>query len=653
MSEVKIGVYVCHCGTNIADKVDVARVREFAEKLPGVEVARDYQYMCADPGQELIRRDIREMGINRVVVASCSPRMHEPTFRQVLESAGLNGYLFEMANIREHCSWVTEESELATHKAKALVAAAVRRVRFHEPLEDRYVEVNQSALVVGGGIAGIEAALKIAKAGKRVWLVEREPSIGGKMAGLDKTFPTLDCSACILTPKMVEAAQHPNITLLTYSEVEKVDGYVGNFQVTVRRKARYVSEEDCTGCGTCYQKCPKKVPSEFDGGLSQRKAIYVPFPQAVPNVPVIDRQNCIRFQTGRCGACEKFCPRDAVDFEQEDEFLTLEVGAIVVATGYETFEPEEAPQWGYDRYENVLTARQLERLVNASGPTGGKVLLRKDGEFSDEAPKSVAVLHCIGSRDENYYPYCSRLCCMASLKLAHLVKEKTGAQVYSFYIDIRSAGKGYEEFYTRVQAEGIQFIRGKGAEVLERDGQLYVHAEDTLLGVYREVPVDMVILSTAVTPAPGAARVAQIFGIQRSQDGFFLEAHPKLEPLKTATEGIYIAGCCQGPKDIPDSVAQGAGAAAEVLSLLTAGRVQISPVVAEIDDDVCSGCKVCVPLCPYSAIKYDEERRVCSVNEALCKGCGTCVASCPSGALSCRHFTDEQILAQIEEVCSV
>ncbi|MEW6546669.1 MAG: CoB--CoM heterodisulfide reductase iron-sulfur subunit A family protein [Bacillota bacterium] len=643
----RIGVYVCHCGTNIAGTVDVAAVREFAAALPGVVVARDYQYMCSDPGQDLIRKDITDLGLDRVVVASCSPRMHEPTFRRALESAHLNGYLLEMANIREHCSWVTTDMPAATRKAKALVAGAVRRVALHEPLEERYADVTPQALVVGGGIAGIEAALKIADGGFRVHLVEKEPSIGGQMAKLDKTFPTLDCSACILTPKMVAVAQHPNIVLHTYSEVEKVDGFVGNFRVTIRHKARSVDMQKCTGCGTCWSKCPYTAPNEFDEGLGKRKLIYIPFPQAVPNKPVIDRERCVRFQSGKCGACQKLCPTGAIDFGQQDELVEETFGAIIVATGYTLFDPSRGP-WGYGRYPNVLTALQFERMINASGPTGGHVQLQ-DGS----TPRAVAILHCIGSRDQNYHEYCSNVCCMYSLKLAHLAKEKTGANVYNFYIDIRAFGKAYEEFYNRVQNEGVYFIRGKGAEVASKDGRLVVQCEDTLLGKYREIPVDMVILSPAMEPRPGAARVSQVFGIQRSPDGFFLEAHAKLEPLKTATDGVFIAGACQGPKDIPYAVAQGAGAAAEVLRLLSAGRVTISPVVAQVAEEICSGCRACLPVCPYNAISYHEGFKVVQVNEALCKGCGTCVAACPSGALSVSHFRTPQVLAQIEEVLSV
>jgi len=647
--EIKIGVYVCHCGSNIADKVDCAAVAEFASKLPNVTVARDFQYMCADPGQELIRKDIKEQGLNRVIVASCSPRMHEPTFRKVCESAGLNGYYFEMANIREHVSWCTEDRAAATEKAKALVAAAVARVPLQEPLYERYADMNDRVLVIGGGIAGIEAALKISGGNKEVVIVEKEPSIGGTMAKLDKTFPTLDCSACILTPKMVECAQREKVKLYTYSEVEKVDGYVGNFSVTIRKKARSVDMDKCTGCGLCMTRCPTKdIPHAWEQNLTTRTAIYTPFPQAVPNKPVIDRDNCRFFTTGKCGICAKVCPTGAIDFEQQDELVTEEFGAIILATGFELFDPSVGPQWGFGKYDNVVTSLQFERMVNASGPTKGKVLMK-----NGEVPKSIAILHCIGSRDVNYHEYCSRFCCTAALKLAHLAKEKTHGDVYSFYIDMRTFGKGYEEFYNRIMNEGVHFIRGKGTEVVERDGQLLVRTEDTLLGKFREVPVDMVVLMAACKAGSDTEKLAQTLSVQRSGDGFFLEAHPKLEPLKTATDGIFLCGACQGPKDIPDSVAQGAGAASEALSLISAGKVKISPVVARCDEDRCGGCMICVNLCPYKAIDFDEEKKVAKVNEAKCKGCGTCAGSCPTGAMTNTNFTDEQLMRQIEGVLAV
>ncbi len=647
--EPRIGVYVCHCGSNIAGTVDIEEVVRFAQDLEGVVVARDYKFMCSDPGQELIKKDIKEMGVNRVVVASCSPTMHEPTFRRACQEAGLNPYLFEMANIREHCSWVTEDKQEATQKAKALVSAAVRRVYYHQPLETREVTINPNTLVVGGGIAGIQAALKIADSGHRVYLVEQSPSIGGHMAQLDKTFPTLDCSACILTPKMTLVGSHPYIELLTYSEVEEVSGYIGSFKVRIRKKARYIDEDKCTGCGLCQTKCPWKVDSEFEAGLGKRKAIYTPFPQAVPNIPVIDREHCAYFSSGKCRACEKFCEAEAIDFEQQDKIVEVEVGSIIITTGFQVFDPTPIYQYGYGRLDNVITSLEFERLVNSAGPTGGEIVL-KDGSH----PGSIAIIHCVGSRDEKYHEYCSRVCCMHSMKFAHLIKEHTDAEVYEFYIDIRSFGKGYEEFYNRILREGTTFIRGRPAEVTdiaetpEEKGKLIVQFEDTLAGLQRRLPVDMVILSCALEPQPDVEKIARLFNISRSADGFFLEKHPKLDPVATMTDGIFVAGCCQGPKDIPDTVAQASAAAAEALVMISRGMVEIEAATAIIDERICSGCQVCKLVCPYSAIDFDDQKMVCRVNEALCKGCGACVGGCPSDAINLKHYTNEQIVAQME-----
>jgi len=648
-SEHRIGVYICHCGSNIADTVDVARVAEFAQDLDGVVIARHYSFMCSDPGQELIKKDIKELNLNRVVVASCSPTMHEATFRRDCQEAGLNPYLFEMANIREHCSWVTEDKEQATQKAMALVSAAVSRVRYHQPLEVRNVDINPATLIVGGGIAGIQAALEIADSEHKVYLVERTPSVGGHMSQLDKTFPTLDCSSCILTPKMTMVGSHPYIELMTYSEVEEVSGFIGNFKVRVRKKARSVDADKCTGCGLCQEKCPIKTESEFEAGIGKRKAIYTPFPQAVPNMPVIDREHCTYFLKGKCRLCEKVCEAKAIDFEQEDEIAELEVGAIIVTTGYELFDPSVIYPLGYKRFDNVVTSLEFERLVSSFGPTDGEIKL-KDGSV----PQSVAIVHCVGSRDKNYCEYCSRVCCMYALKYSHLIREKTSAEVYQLYIDMRSFGKGYEEFYKRVSEEGTTFIRGKVATVTDRaiseeeQGKLVVVAEDTLLGKVIRLPVDMVILCPAIKSQPDVEAVARLFNINRSADGFFLERHPKLDPVATTTEGVFVAGCCQGPKDIPDTVAQASAAAARVLALISKGKTEIEAATAVVDEKLCSGCQFCKLICPYSAISYDETKNVCQVNEALCKGCGTCVGNCPSDAISLSHFNNEQIVAEME-----
>ncbi|MEW6717196.1 MAG: CoB--CoM heterodisulfide reductase iron-sulfur subunit A family protein [Chloroflexota bacterium] len=655
MSE-KVGVYICHCGTNIAKTVDVEEVSRWAGEQDSVEVSRDYKFMCSSLGQELIEEDIKEKGLTRVVVASCSPHMHEKTFRTACERGGLNPFLFEMANIREHDSWITEDITMATQKAKALVKAAIERVVHHKPLEPLPVDINPNTLVVGGGIAGISAALELANAGYHVYLVEREPTIGGHMAQLDKTFPTLDCSACILTPKMVEVGQHPNITLLTWSEVEKVDGYLGNFTINVRKKARYVNEETCTGCGICIEKCPYKiVDNVFEAGLGVRKVIYRPFPQAVPKYPVIDKENCVFFQRGKCKACQLFCPTEpnSIDFEQEDEILTFQVGNIILATGYDLFDPTRIPQYGYGRLSNVFTSLEFERMVNAAGPTSGKVVLRD----MKSQPESVAIIHCVGSRDKNYNEYCSNVCCMYSLKFAHLIHERLpDAEVYNCYIDMRTPGKGYEEFYHRLLDEDTHFIRGKVAEVTDaarspdEEGKLVVQVEDTLIGMQRRLPVDMVILSPAMEARYDSRKVSQLFKMGCDFDGFFVERHPKLDPVATMTEGILIAGACQGPKDVPASVAQGSAASARVASLIAQGTVMMEPVRASINEELCSGCRICNNLCPYNAITFHEDQEVSEVITALCQGCGTCVAACPSSAITGAHFTNSQLMSEIEGI---
>jgi len=653
MSE-KVGVYVCHCGTNIAKTVDVEEVARWAGTQENVEVSRDDKFMCSSLGQELIVEDIKEKGLTRVVVASCSPHMHEKTFRGACERAGMNPYLFEMANIREHDSWTTDDRDAATLKAMALVKGAVDRVVWQQPLDPIPVEINPNTLIVGGGIAGIAAALELANAGNHVYLVEREPSIGGHMAQLDKTFPTLDCSACILTPKMVDVGQHPNITLLTYSEVEEVNGYLGQFNITVRKKARYVNEEHCTGCGICIEKCPFTVVDEvFEAGLGNRKIIYRPFPQAVPKYPVIDTENCVYFQRGKCKACQIFCPTtpNSIDYEQEDEILELEVGNIILATGFDLFDTTQIPQYGYKRFDNVFTSLEFERMVNASGPTNGKIVLRD----METEPESVVIIHCVGSRDENYHKYCSNVCCMYSLKFAHLVHERLpGAEVYNCYIDIRTPGKGYEEFYNRLLEEGTHFIRGKVAEVSdvarteEEEGKLIVQVADTLISKQRRLPVDMVILSPAIEARHDSKEVSLRFGMGCDFEGFFVERHPKLDPVATMTEGIFIAGACQGPKDVPATVSQGAAAAARVASLISQGTVMMEPIRASIVAESCSGCRICNNLCPYNAIVFHDDTNVSEVITALCQGCGTCVAACPSAAINGAHFTNDQVMSQLE-----
>ena len=650
----RVGVYVCHCGSNIASIVDVEDVAVWTkEELgdEGVVVARDYKFMCSSLGQELIENDIEELGLTRVVVGACSPHLHERTFRNACSRAGLNPYLSELVSLREQVSWVHTDKAMATEKAKAMMAGGIERVIEHEALEPLRVPIHPTTLVVGGGIAGIQAALEIADSGNQVILVEREPSIGGHMAQFDKTFPTLDCAACILTPKMVDVGEHPNIELMTWSEVERVDGYVGNFTVTIRKKPRYVVVEDCTGCGVCWEKCPKKVIDDvFEAGLGYRKAIYTPFPQAVPKYPVIDTDNCIYFMNGKCRACEKLCPPQCIDFSQEEEFEIVEVGNIILATGFDLFDSRRIAQYGYGRLANVFTSIEFERMCNAAGPTEGEIVLR-DGVTT---PKSVGIVHCAGSRDVNYNNYCSVICCMSSLKFAHLVHERTGAEVYNFYIDMRTAYKDYDEFYQRVLDEGALFVRGRVAEVTDaarnpgEEGKLIIQVEDTLASMQRRIPVDMVVLSAGLQPPADTKEVAKKFGIACSAAGWVTERHPKLDPVATMTEGIYIAGAVQGPKDIPSSVAQGAAAAARIIGRINMGEIELEPVRATVIEEKCSGCRICNNLCPFNAILFHEDRMVTEINHALCQGCGTCVAACPAGAITGTGFSNEQVLSQID-----
>ena len=659
-NDLRIGFYICHCGHNIAAMVDCPEVAKYVEHLPGVALSRDYKYMCSDPGQELVQKDIQEFGLNRVVVASCSPLLHEHTFRAAVEAGGLNPFFFHMVNIREHDAWVHTDRKEATDKAKALARAAVARVAHARPLEVKRVPIHPDVLVVGGGIAGIHAALTLAHAGKRVFLVEREPSIGGHMAKFDKTFPTLDCAACILTPKMSAVGSEPNITLWSFSEVIKVDGYVGNYTVTVKRKPRYVNEDLCTGCQECIANCVYKEPKftdEFNEGLGRRKPIYIPFPQATPQVVLIDPSVCLNFKRGiLTDKCKKTCveacgEKKAIDFKQSEEIREIKVGTIIVATGFQAFDARRIPQYGYGVFPNVYTALEVERLINASGPTGGEVILR-DGR----QPKAIGIIHCVGSRDTKTNRWCSRVCCMYSLKLAHLLHEHSQAEIYNFYIDMRTPGKSYEEFYDKLLGEGVQFIRGRVGEVTdwamtpEEEGHLVLRVEDTLAGFVRRIPVDMVVLSTGLEPHGDAQDVRRLFNMSCGSEGFFLERHPKLAPVSTFTDGIFLAGACQGPRDIPDSVAQAGAAALEALALIDKGHIEQEPNTATILEADCSGCKSCVPLCPYTAITFDEERQKAAVNEALCKGCGTCVASCPSGSIVQHLFEDEEVFSEIDGV---
>jgi len=644
---MKIGVYVCHCGINIAATIDVEKVRAFAQTLPHVEIARNYQYMCSDPGQDLIKNDIRNNGIDRVVVASCSPRMHEPTYRRAIQSVGLNPYYFEMANIREQCSWVHANKEDATKKAMDMVAAAVAKVSLHEALDEKEVDVTPSVLVIGGGIAGIQASLDIAHSGFDVYLVEKSPTLGGHFAQLDRTFPNLEETSTNLSPKLKEVANHPLIHVLTQSEAEEVEGFVGNFKVRIRQNPRYINPEKCTRCKKCEDVCPVKVPSEFNMGLAERKAIYLPSPLAVPFTYTIDSQNCLFLQKGECGKCREICPEGAVEFEQVGVEYQFDIGTIIVATGYDPFDPRLKPEFGYGLYKNVMTGLEFERLLSASGPTQGKI------EINGKEPKNIVFIQCVGSRDKTVgNEYCSRVCCMYTAKQASLIKDRMpDARVTICYIDIRAFGKGYEQFYDEVQRKGVLYRKGVPSEIYQRSGKLIVKADDELLGEPYEEEADLVVLATGLTQRNDADRVRGLLKLSQSADRFYMEAHPKLRPLDTAMDGIFLAGTCQGPKDIADTLSQAHGAASRATIPLFAGRVKIEPITSVVDVSFCAGCGLCEQVCEFHALKLDPYRKVMTVNEALCKGCGACNATCPSGAISLRHFKTEQIIAEIKEVC--
>jgi len=645
--EIRVGVFICHCGTNIAGVISPQDLAEYASKIPGVVYATDYRFMCSDPGQDLIKRMIKEKNLNRVIVAACSPRMHEPTFRRVCKEAGLNQFLFEQANIREHDTWVhMREPDKAFEIAKDLVRIAVAKARNLQPLYAQEVDIEPTCLIIGGGIAGISAALDLATAGYKTYIVEKGATIGGRMAQLDKTFPTMDCSACILTPKMVDTGQHSNIELYTYSEIKNVDGFVGNFEVTIEKKPRYIIEEKCTGCGECAQVCPVYAPNEFDEGMAPRKAIYVPFPQAVPLVYTIDRNKCIE-----CRLCQRVCEPEAIDFDQKPETFKIKVGTIIVTTGYDPYIPK-IEEYGYGRYENVITGIQMERLLSSFGPTGGKV--KRPSDLKE--PEKVLFIQCVGSRNlqEGQFPYCSRVCCMYTAKQARQYKEKhPEAEIYISYMDIRAFGKGYEEFYEIVQREyGINYIRGRVAEIREdpETKNLIARLQDTFLDRLIELEVDMIVLATAIVSRAETKEITEILRLSTDK-GFIIEAHPKLRPVDTLSDGIFVAGVAQGPKDIPDTVAQAKGAAASAIALMGKGKVEIEPYYSVVDISKCTGCKTCVNLCPYQAISMirveGKSHLVSSINNVLCKGCGTCAAACPNSAISQCHFMDQQLYAQI------
>ena len=661
----RIGVFVCWCGSNIAGTVDVQAVSDALQNEPGVVFSTNYQYMCSQAGQDIIKNAIAEHKLTGIVVCSCSPRMHEATFRKTAAAAGLNPYMVEIANIREQCSWVHKDMPTGTEKAIILGKAAVAKVNLNAPLKPGESPVTKRALVIGGGIAGIQTALDIAEAGFPVDIVEKKPTIGGKMAQLDKTFPTLDCAACILTPKMVDVAQNENIRIFSYSEIEEVGGFVGNFDVKIRKKARFVNEDICTGCGICTEKCPqKKVPNEFNLGMDNRRAIYIPFAQAVPKVATIDADYCTMLKTGKCGVCSKVCTAGAIDYTQKDEIIEEKYGAIVAATGFNPISMDKFDEYAYNQSKDVITSLEFERLINAAGPSAGKLVRPSDGKH----PHTIVFVQCVGSRcsacAEKGKEYCSKICCMYTAKHAMLTRDKyPDTDVYVFYIDVRTPGKAFDEFYRRaVEEYGVHYIKGMVGKVSPEGDKLMVQASDILANKQLHIEADLVVLAAAIEPDKSARPLATQLTASMDTNDFFTEAHPKLRPVESPTAGVFLSGTCQGPKDIPETVSQASAAAAKVIGLLAKDKLTGNPCVAGSDELMCNGCSSCERVCPYGAITYvDKEfrmpdrttrvRRVASVNEAVCQGCGACTVACPSGAMDLKGFATKQIIAEVDAIC--
>jgi len=638
----RIGIFVCECGGNIGDIIDVKAVVDAVKNWEGVAVAKYHKYLCSKPAQEMILEAIKKNNLDRVVVASCTPRMHLATFQSVLEQAGLNPYMLEFVNIREQSSWVhgPHASAEATRKAISLIKGGYQRSLELEPLETISEKGSREILIVGGGIAGITAALELGYLGFKVHLVERRPSIGGNMAKLTKVFPTLDCAQCILTPRMAEVGRNPNVNLLTYAEVQEVGGRPGNYNVKVFMKPRGVDVEKCRSCGVCAKVCPESVPDEFNEGLSQRKAAYIEFPQSVPSAYAIDFDACTK-----CRKCEQLCPAKAINIDDPGKTVELNVGAIILATGYELYDARNLEIYGYGNYKDVITMMDLERLTSATGPTEGYIK-RTDG--SDV--RKMAIVLCAGSRDKNYVPYCSRICCMYSLKQAFVLKKMLGIDVTIYYIDVRATGKGYEDLYWRDQEAGVVFVKGKVAEVYRNNsnGKLVVLAEDTLTGETREDEFDMVALATPMVASAGLKELAGKMRVSVGEDGFVTEKHPKLDPVDTLVTGVFACGCALSPKDVRDTVSDGLGAAAKASLFLKGEYVTTSPEKAFVIADLCDGCEVCVPVCPVNAIRMEEGKAV--VDPFQCVGCGACVPVCPRDAIDFRNSTARQIFATLRGV---
>ncbi len=635
----KIGIYVCECGGNIGDVVDVKAVLETVKQWERVVDAKYQKYLCSRPSQEIIVEAIKRKNLDRVVIASCTPRMHLPTFQSTLERAGLNPYMLEFVNIREQDSWVhgPKPSRESTKKAIGLIRGGYERSLELEPLESISEKSSREILIVGGGIAGITAALELGYLGYKIHLVERNTSIGGNMAKLTKVFPTLDCAQCILTPRMAEVGRNPNVRLFTCSEVQEVKGRPGNYEVKVFMKPRGVDTEKCRSCGVCAKVCPVTTPDRFNEGLTERKAAYIEFPQAVPSTYVIDFNACTK-----CLKCEQLCPAKAINLEDKGKTIDLKVGAIIMATGYELYDATLLKNYAYGVYEDVITMMDLERLVSASGPTEGYVKRRSDGNDV----KKIAIVLCAGSRDKNHIPYCSRICCMYSLKQAFLLKKMLGIDVHVYYIDIRATGKGYEELYWRDEEAGVIFTKGRVAEIWKnKNGKLAVLAEDTLMGEVKEEEFDLVALATPMVPPLGLNELAGKIKLSLGEEGFITEKHPKLDPVDSLRTGVFACGCALSPKDVRDTVSDGLAAASKAALFLKGEKITTSPEKAFVITDLCNGCNECVPVCPVNAITMEAGKA--KINPFICIGCGACIPICPKEAIDFKNSTNRQIIANL------
>lgn len=642
---MKTGIYLCQCGGNISNTINLQKITEHVKENNKDIHVQENSHMCSGAGQKVIIEDIKKLGLEKVVIASCSPHFHEKTFRATLQKAGLNPYVLEIANFREHCSWAHKNApEEATEKAKDIIDASIAKVELDYPLEEKTMQMGDEVLVIGGGIAGIQTSLDLGDAGKKVTLVEREPTLGGMMAILTKTFPTEDCSACIISPKMAAVQDHPNITLYTNSEIDNIAGHRLHFEAKIKKKPRFILDsidmDQCLICEKCVQECPVEAPNHWEQGIMNRKAIYIPAPHAIPFKYLIDAENCLQFKDGSCRKCADVCPQQVIDFEQKEEFFNVAVDNVVVATGFDIYDATEKTVFGYGKYENVVSALEMERIVD---------------HISEKEPprpvgKRVAFVQCIGSRDEQIgREYCSRVCCMFSIKLASLLKQaKPKTDIYIFYTDIRAFGKGYEEYYKRAQKMGIKFVRGKPSHFTEvpKTKKVVVNAEDTLSRSIIQSEFDLVVLANGMGLSKASENIADNLKLAKSDDGFFKEAHPKYRPVDTLIEGVFLAGAAQGPKDIPDAVTQASAAAGRVLATLAQKEFKIDPVLAFVHQDICDGCQKCLKVCPKQAIFLNADSKA-EVNEALCLGCGSCLASCPVEAIDLNYYTNKQMYAQI------